>query len=156
MRKLAPLFMIGVFLLSGVQAVALSDQNVLEKNILATEDLGLEIIIEGGLFGYHLTVENIGTEPLYDNLSITITTNAWMMLKGQTIQYPLCPHHLDLSPGQKEPYNPGPVVGFGPATITIKGQFTTDISPDPFLFETTSNGFIFLLFTIYKTTTITL
>jgi hypothetical protein len=118
--------------------------------------LYLEIIINGGLFGYHVTVENIGTEAIYGNLSMTITTNARMIFKNQTVEYPLFPHHLDLSPGEKEPYNPGPVVGFGPATITIRGQFTSDISPDPFLFETTSNGFIFLLYTTYETTTITL
>ena len=156
MRKIVPLFIVGVFLLSGIQAVAISDEKVLEENLLATENIGLEIIFKGGLIGYHLTVENIGTEPIYGNLTMNITTTAWIILKGQTIQYPLCPHHLDLIPGEKEPYNPGPVIGFGPATITIKGTFTTDISPDPLLFEKTSNGFIFLLYTIYETTTITL
>jgi hypothetical protein len=57
---------------------------------------------------------------------MNITTTAWIMLKGQTIQYPLCPQKLDLTPGEKEPYNPGPVIGIGPATITIKGEFIAD------------------------------
>ncbi len=156
MRKIVPLFIIGVFLLSGIQAVAIPDENVVEKNLLATEDIGLEIILKGGLFGYHLTVENTGTEPIIGNLTMNITTTAWIMLKGQTIQYPLCPQNLDLSPGEKEPYNPGPVIGIGPATITIKGEFIADSSSEPYLFETTINGFIFLFYSTCDTATISL
>ena len=43
MRKIVPLRIIGVILLSGIQAVAKSDENVTEKNLLATKDLGLEL-----------------------------------------------------------------------------------------------------------------
>ena len=98
----------------------------------------------------------MGNEIVYGNLTINITTDTWIMLLGRNLKFPLCPHHIDLSPGEKESYNPGPVIGFGPATITIDGEFAFEGPAEPYPFETIGSGFIFLIFTTCDTTLITL
>ncbi len=156
MKNILPLLVVSILVLSGLGAVAIPNEEQIENKPLITEDWALEIKVKGGLLGYQVTVENVGNETVNGNLTINITTDAWIMLLGRNLEFPLCPSHLDLSPGEKEPYNPGPVIGFGPATITIDGEFTFEEPADSYPFETNGSGFIFLIYTTCDATQITL
>ena len=146
MKNILTLLVVSILLLSGLRAVAIPNEEQIENKHLIIEDWALEIIVKGGLLGYQVTVENVGYETVKGNLTMNITTNAWMMLRGRNLEFPLCPLHLDLSPGEKETYNPGPVIGFGPSTITIDGKFTYEETSNQYPFVANGNGFVFLFF----------
>ncbi len=155
MRKVT-ILVVSILVLSGLGAVAIPNEEQIENKPLITEDWALEIKVNGGLFGYQVTAENVGNETVNGSLTMNITTDAWIMLRGRNLRFPLCPFHLDLFPGEKESFNPGPVIGFGSAKINIKGEFAFDESADPYLFETNRSGFVFLIFTTCDTTSISI
>jgi len=146
MKNILTLLVVSILLLSGLGVVAIPNEEQIENKPLITEDWALEIKVKGGLLGYQVTVENVGNGTVKGNLTMNITTDAWIMLRGRNLEFPLCPLHLDLSPGEKETYNPGPVIGFGSSTITINGKFTFEETENPYLFETNGSGFVFLIF----------
>jgi hypothetical protein len=156
MKKILPLLVITIFVPSGLGAVAIPSEKRIENKPAIAQTWALEITIKGGILGYQLIIENVGNEPVNGSLTMNITTDAWIMVRGGNLKFPLCPSHLDLSPGEKEIYNPGPVIGFGPATITIVGEFAFDKPADPFQFETNGKGFIVLMYTLCNAIPITL
>jgi len=156
MKKILQILVVSILLLSGIVAVAKTNEEQIENKPLIIKDWIIEIKVKGALLGYQATVENMGNETVNGSLTMNITTDAWIMLLGRNLKFPLCPHHIDLSPGEKESYNPGPVIGFGPATITIDGEFAFEGPAEPYPFETIGSGFIFLIFTTCDTTLITL
>jgi hypothetical protein len=156
MKKILAIAFLGFFILSGLGAVAIPNEEKIENKTRFTEDRALEIKVKGGILGYQVTVENVGNGTVKGNLTMNITTNAWIILRGQNLQFPLCPLHLDLSTGEKEIYNPGPVIGFGPTTITIDGKFTFEETENPYQFKTNGTGFIFLIFNTCDTNLISL
>jgi hypothetical protein len=156
MKKILPFLVISIFVLSGLGAVALPNEKQIENKPVIAQDWALKIEVKGGLLGYQLIIENVGNETINGSLNMNIATDALIMLRGRNLKFPLCPSYLNLSPGDKESYNPGPVFGFGPSTITIDGEFAFEEPVDPFQFETNGRGFIFLIFTTCDTTVITI
>ena len=156
MNKIFLFFIVSILLLNGLGVVAIYNEEQIENKPLFTEDWALEIKLKSGVLGYQLTIENVGKETINGSLTMNITTDAWIMLLGRNVKFPLCPSHLDLSPGEKEPYNPGPVIGFGLATITIAGEFAFEKQAGSYPFETNGSGFIFLIYNNCDTTIITL
>lgn len=154
MKKILPILVVSIFVLSGIGAVATPNEKQIENKPLNTKELELEIKVKGGILGYQLTIENVGNETVNGSLTMNITTDAWFILRGRNLEFPLCPYHLDLSPSEKDSFNPGPVIGFGPATITIEGELAFEESPNSYEFETIGSGFVFLIFTVCDATPI--
>ena len=134
MKIILQILIVSILLICGIGVSAISNEENIENKPLFTRDWGLEIKVKGGLLGYQLTVENVGNETVNGSLTMDINTDAWIMFLGRNLEFPLCSHHLDLSPGEKEPYNPGPIIGLGTATITIDGEFKFEKSADSYQF----------------------
>jgi len=156
MRKIIPILVVNILLLSGIGAVGISYEEQFENKTMISKDWALQIKFNGELLGYQVTVENLGNEIINRSLSMNITTDAWIIFLGRNLEFPLCPHHINLSPGDIEPYNPGPVIGFGPATIKIDSEFVFEDSADSYSFEKLGRGFVLLTFTRCDKITITL
>ncbi len=139
MKKLIPLLVVGILVLSGLGAVA-----VPEKESLNKQEWAFKIEAEGGFLGYEVTVTNVGNETINGSLNISITTDAWFMLLGEQV-VPTHPFEWDLVPDASETRYLRPVIGFGPATINISGVFTHEIGGEyPFVEET--GGIIWLIY----------
>ena len=142
MKKLIPILIVGVLLISGLGAVAIASENRMQNKPMSEEDWELVIDIKGGFFGYSVRVTNEGNETVSGNLTIDITTDATIMLLGNELTE--TPDVIEaLEPGEYISFTMRPVIGFGPALINIEGVFET---PDVYPFETEANGFVLLFF----------
>jgi hypothetical protein len=156
MKNILPLLVVSILVLCGLGAVAIANSEQIVKKTLNTEDWALEIKVKGGILGYQLTVENVGNKTVIGNLTMNITTDAFIMLLGRNLRFPLCSYQMNLLPGEKESFNPGPIIGLGPATISVSGEFKLEDTTFTYPFETKGSGFVLLFFNNYESNTITL
>ena len=147
MNKILPILVLSIFVLDGLGAVAIPNNKKIENKPLNMQDFELEISIQGGFFGYIINVINKGTEPVSGNLTIEITTNAMVMLLGQTLSKELT---IAIDPGSAEgEFKLTPILGFGDATISISGVFRTEHGEYPFEILN-DRGYIFLIYIVFS------
>ena len=157
MKKLLPLLVVGIFVLSGLGAVAVQDKKQIVNKPLTTLDHEIEVLIEGGLFGkqiatklltpgYNVKVVNTGEETVNGSLNLTITTDAWFMLKGGFLE--LENESFSLLRGTDKELVMGPVFGFGPAemNVSLNGIITYPRVHDFHWEESINTGFVLLSF----------
>ena len=155
MRKMIPLLVVSILVLSGIGAVALPSEEQIENKPLIKQDWLLEIEFKGGLdykgrFGYTVTIENIRNESVYGDISIYISTDAWIMFLG-TDHFGFHIKNVTYIPEDPQVYPFQPVRGFGQAIINLSGVFTHyDIYGEhmKYPFEAEIKGFVFLFFVL--------
>ncbi|UCF11827.1 MAG: hypothetical protein JSW06_07200 [Thermoplasmatales archaeon] len=137
-----------------------NDKRALIKKIIELSNKGddwtIEIEVKGGLLGYKVTLRNIGNETVNGSLIMNITTNSLFMIVGRKVGFePTDWHAEQLAPGEEILRNLRPLLGFGPAVITIEGVFnkvgmgTWDDCPN-IPFELESKGFVLLFYPFVK------
>lgn len=116
MKKILPIVVVSIFVLIGLRAVALPNENTTEINTLNTQEWEISVMIKGGLLGY--TIAFTGSNPPIPNgtLSVDITTDATFMLLGKELSKDF---DLKWNPGDVDDIYMRPVLGFGPATLSI-------------------------------------
>jgi hypothetical protein len=146
MRKMIPILVVIILVLSGLGIVAVPNEEQIENKPLIKQDWLLEIEFKGGFykpgFGYIVTIENIGNESVTGDISIYITTDAWIMLWGSD-HFGFHINQVEYKPEDPQVYPFQPVRGFGPAIINLSGVFTTEIGGE-YPFEAEVKGFVFL------------
>jgi len=112
---------------------------------ICSPPLELKIVVDGGFLGYTVTVTNLGDEPVNGSLDITVTTDATFTLLGEELSFEGWDFALD--PPNPDSRNLMPVLGFGPATITVEATAET---PDVIEAHYSGNatGFVFLIFVV--------
>lgn len=106
----------------------------------------IKVELKGGLFGYTATVTNLGNESTSGILDISVTTtDSWFILWGEELS--LGDEVLVLDPNGGETYALQPVVGFGPALITLEVIIRIDGGPTLGGSAETA-GFIFLFYVV--------
>jgi len=145
MKKIFPLLVISILVLSGLGAVAVSDDKHIEDKPMSTEGFELEIGVKGELPGYSIVVRNVGTVPVTGELNMMISTDGFGMIVGKEIG--MNKAFDDPIPIEEfAKLKTGLVFGLSPVTIKVSGVFKT--GPADYPFETTGNGFVFLFFVI--------
>ena len=152
MKKLLPVLIADILVLGGFGAVAIQDKEYIENKPLITQDWLLEIEFKGGLFRYTVTIDNIGNESVNGQISIEITTDAWIMLLGSE-HFGFSIDSVEYTPEESQIYKFGPVRGFGPAKINLSGVFTHEIGEE-YPFEAEVEGFVFLFYIFCGKTTL--
>jgi hypothetical protein len=149
MYKIFPLLVVGIFVLSGVGAVAISD----EKETFNTEEWGIVIVVDGWGFGYRVMIGTTVNESVTGDYIMNISTDARFILTGRELGYDLMNLTLD---EPEYPIGPHlkPLIGFGFATINISINVTiTDPVVGEFLFKKQVKGFVLPFFVICPRTT---
>ena len=144
MKRILPLLVISILVLSGLGAVAVPEEDTTPETLLQPE---LEIMIRGGLLGYTIKVKNVGNEAIKGTLNMTITTNATIMILGDELPYN--GFELDINTSTHYIFKWGPVIGFGPATINVEGVF----SPGGWGFQGEISVFVLLFYVLCSKTT---
>ena len=156
MKKIIPILVLCILVISGLGAVAVQDEKYIENKPLIKQDWLFEIEFKGGFyksgFGYIVTIKNIGNESVTGDISIYITTDAWIMLLG-TDHFGFHIDSVEYIPEDTQIYPFQPVRGFGPANINLSGVFTNEIGEE-YPFEAEVEGFVFLFFVLCGKTTL--
>ena len=149
MNKILPFLVGGIFVLSVLGAVAVSD----EKESLNTDEWGIEILVEGWGFGYRIMIGTTVNESVTGDYIMNISTDSRFILTGRDLGYDLMNLTLD---EPEYPIGPHlkPLIGFGFATINISvGVSLTAPVVDEFLFEKQVKGFVLLFYVLCPKTT---
>ncbi len=141
MRKLLPLLMVSILVLSALGALAIPNEKIIEDEPLKAEDWSLELKIKGILFGYKVTITNVGNKSASGNLSMNTTTDALIMLMGNELS--LEGVEWELATNESKEFWMGPVIGFGRAHITALA-IPDNLIPIKYSGET--NGFVLLIY----------
>jgi hypothetical protein len=130
-----------ILVFSGLGAIAIPIEKPTKNQPLNTQDWPIEIKVKCGLFGYKVTVKNVCNETVSGDLSITITTQAPIMLSGVELSLRLrVTNDFD-----EESILIGPILGFGPANINLEARFTYE-SGDYVKDSINIKGFVFLFY----------
>ena len=153
MKKILPLLLVSIFVLSGLGAVAVPEEKQIENKPLSTQDWELEIKVNGGFLGYTVIVTNEGNETVNGNITINITTDAWFMYLGESFEI-FTSSNYEFPPGFDTNFHIKPVIGFGLAKINVEVGFI-DSQNNTYNATAEAKGFILLIrilcFTIYTT-----
>ena len=150
MKKILPLLVVSILVLSGLEVGALLE----DKESINKLDEEYEIVIKGELLGYTVTTINTGDEPFDGHFEISIRTNAsiWMIEKNTVSNFH--PYFM-LDPNQSVKQFLYPVIGFGRAIITIEGFICNYLTGGNYYrFEIEENGFVFFIFILCGVVTI--
>lgn len=148
MKKLLPLLVVGIFVLSGFGVIALQEGKQIVNKPLNPQDWELEILVIGETLGYRVIITNVGNETVNGTVNVTITTDTWFMFLGGSSGMVTPP--WEISPGKGTDYKLKPVIGFGLAKINISGVFTHEIDGE-YPFEEETGGIIFLIYVVCGT-----
>jgi len=150
MKKVLLVIVLCTLILGGFRSFAIPNNSYIEKGPLNMQGFALEIKIEGGFFGYSVTVTNTGAEVIKGNLSLNITTETMLVIFGETLSKEI---ELDLNPiSGMENFNLKPLIAFGSSTITISGVFNNGQMQYPI--NNITSGYAFVVFILCDETTI--
>jgi len=113
MKKIVPILVVGILVISGFGAVASSTDIKSDKNIEGTQSQ-LQAEVKCGL-GARVTITNVGTETFEGDLLCNITISGLIYYK--TVYHSR--HGIELSPGESIRVRTLKT-GFGPTTVTVK------------------------------------
>jgi hypothetical protein len=119
MKKIFLLLVVSILILSGLGAVALSNEEQIVNEPLI-HWRGAQIIAPG-LLGYTVIIKNIGEESVTGSYNINIITDAEFMILGQNLELNI--DEITFTPNEIISFNIGPVLGFGPSSISVNGVF---------------------------------
>jgi hypothetical protein len=139
MKKLLLLLLVSILVLGGFGTVAIPIEKLTEVQPLSIQYPPIEINVRGGLLGYIVTIKNVGNVTFSGKLSMTITTNAMIMIMGDVLSYDN--FELDLEVGEYLKFKWGPIIGFGPARIYLESRFRLE-SGDEYYNSVKANGLI--------------
>ena len=152
-KKIVTFMMLGIFILPILGTVVISDEKQILQSHLATQDWGIEIVVDGWGLGYKVMIGILMNETVTGDYTINISTDARFILVGRTLGYELINLTLD-EPGFPIGPHLKPIIGFGPATINISINISlTDPVVDHYLFQKQIKGFL-LFFYVYCPKTI--
>ena len=146
MKKLIPLLVVSIFVLSGLGAVAVPEKEPLNK-----QDWALETEIKGVFKGYIVTLTNVGNELVTGNFSFNITTDAWIMFRGDKLSF--IDYYFNRNPGEPAEFIMKPVIGFGPATINLEVEFI-DEQNNTYNASAEVKGLVLLFYVLCAKTTV--
>jgi len=150
MKKFLTLLVLCTLILSGFRAISIPNSRYIEKYPLNMPVFSLDIKIEGGFFGYYVTVSNTGAEEIKGNLSLNISTDTMFVIIGETLSKNI---ELDLNPiNGIESFNLKPLIAFGSSTITISGVFNNGQMQYPI--NNITSGYAFVIYILCDETTI--
>ncbi|UCF12234.1 MAG: hypothetical protein JSW06_09355 [Thermoplasmatales archaeon] len=156
MKKILPLLVVSILVLSGLGAVAVPEEKQIENKPLSTQDWGMEIEVLGDWFGYVAFIGPTINESVTGDYIINISTNASIMIIGRELGYALMNLTLD---EPEYPIRPDlrPLIGFGFATINILINVSiTDPVVGEFLLEKQVKGFVLPFYVLCPKTTFTI
>ena len=148
MKKLIPLLVVGIFILSGLGAVAVQNEKQIEKNPLNTEDWSLEIKVKCVFKGYIVTVTNVGNESVTGNYSFNITTDAWIMIRGDKMSFK--GDGIKYNSSEPVEFWMKPLIGFGPATIKIEFSWEPFGSGKKYYTSSEAKGIVLLFYVLCR------
>jgi hypothetical protein len=140
-KKILSILTIILFILGGFEAFADSINIEIENKPLNLQYFELEIRLNGGFFGYTVSITNIGTEPINGNLTMEINTAAQIVIIGRDHNRKV---PIDLVPGNKTGDLLLPLIGFGTATISI--SCLLEVNGFQYPNEATIGGFGFIIY----------
>jgi len=147
MKKLLPILIISILILSGIGiSAAPVDREVKPRNI---QDWNLEIVVKGGLGGYTATVTNTGTEIIAGNLTIQVHTEPWIIIIGKDLE---TINDIELNPEDTLKYSLKSVFGFGKGHINVDAVFITET--DTYIKSEVTDGFVFFIYCKCPATTV--
>ena len=150
MKKILPILVISIFVLSGLGAVAIPDEKQNVSKPLTMQEWEIDIKIEGGFLGYTISVSPSDPPPPNGTCTVNISTDSWFMLLGKKLSLV---EELIWNPGEVEEFYLRPVLGLGPATMSIDVEYK--ISPENLTVgEATTDGFVLLFYVLCEGTTI--
>ncbi len=126
MRKLLPVLVVSILILGGLGTVAIPIEKPTEAQLLSTQDPSIEIKVKGGLLGYKVNVTAIDPPPPNGTFTINITTKAWFMPLGAELAIQPCRFHFGPDLPKSVEFWMRPIIGFGPANITLDARYTYD------------------------------
>lgn len=145
MKKILPLLLVSILVISCLGAVAVQEEKHIVNKPLNTQDWKLEIKVTGVTLGYTVIVTNVGNKTVNGTVNITITTDAWFMFLGGSSGMVTPPWKISL--GQGTEFKLKPVIGFGLATINVSGVFTHETDGE-YPFQKETKGFVLLFYVI--------
>jgi len=153
MKRILPLLVGSILVLSGLGAVAIPNEKQILNKSQTTQDWGIEIVVDGWGFGYRVMIGTTVNESVTGDYIMNITTDARIILVGRELGYDL----MNLTLDEPEfPIGPRlkPLIGFGFATINISVNVSiTDPVVGGFLFKKQVKGFVLPFFVLCPKTT---
>ena len=135
MKKILPLLVACIFVLSGFGVVAVSE----EEESLNKQDGELDIEIKGG-FGVKVILTNMGTMPTENTNTTIMISGAFIFMGGLTLCISDDPWQ-NTDPGESVTIKSNFVLGFGFASIHVKVNYTIDM--DEYNVTKDARGFVF-------------
>lgn len=151
MKKLLPILIISILIISGIGISAAPVKKDLEIKPQNTEDWNLELTVKGGLFGYTATVTNTGTASISGNLTIQVHSEPKLVLLGKDLE---TINDVNLSPEDTLKYNLRTVFGIGSGFMNFDVVFITDT--DTYIESERTDLFVLFIYCKCNTTTINL
>ena len=152
MKRIPIVFILLLVILSGFRTYAVTQDYYIEKTPINMPEFALEIIIEGGILGYFITVLNTGPEKIEGNLTINISTDTMFVFFGETLKLET---DIDLNPiNGIEVFKLQPLIGFGSASISISGFLKN--GNDLYPIDDITSGYAFVVYILCDETTINL
>lgn len=153
MRKLLPLMVVSIFVLSGLGAVAIQDEQQIENQPSNIQPHLLEINVNGVFLGYKVTITNVGNVTINGTINMTITTNAPFIPMGSVLSLPGWNFGLTVSNSASTFLRPA--IGLGPVNVTVSGEVVL-ANIGTFQYSAWGTGFIFLIYILCTIPTITI
>lgn len=148
MKKLLPLLVVIILVMSGIGAVAVSNDKKMENKPQSTQEWELEIKTKAKLAGYKLTLSNQGTENVKGNLTITVGTHGKTLMGKEFIWPPDEPYDINMGPGESETVQLGPLLGIGSITVVVDAIILTDEGEH--YGSVQADGFLFLILAFFS------
>lgn len=144
MKKILPFFVVSILVLNGLGVIAIPSDKQVEVKPLNIKDWPIEIKVTGGLLGYKVTLINVGNRPVSGNFSMTITTDARIMLLGEELELNAVDFECDID--ELKEFWMRPVLGFGDSHL--EQDVVMNLTGNPYWerYKGETNGFVLLFF----------
>ncbi len=148
MKKMLPLLVIIILVMSGIGAVAITNDKNMENKPQSMQEWELEIKTKAKLAGYKLTLSSQGTENVRGNLTVTVGTHGKTLMGKEFIFPPDEPYDINMAPGESETVQLGPLLGIGSIKVVVDAIILTD--EGEFLKSVEAEGFLLLILPFFS------
>ena len=148
MKKMLPLLVVIILVMSGIGVLAFPIDKQIEKKPQSMQDWELEIKTKAKLSGYKLTLSSQGTENVKGNLTVTVATHGKTLMGKEFIWPPDEPYDINMAPGESEIVQFGPLLGIGSIKVVVDAIILTD--EGEYLKSVEAEGFLFLIFAFFS------
>jgi hypothetical protein len=144
MKKMLPLLVVIILVISGIGVVAIPIDKQIENEPENTQAMNLEIKLKTKIAGYKITMSNTGTETVKGNLTITVATHGKTLAGKEFLWPPDKPYAINMDPGKSETTSLGPLLGIGSINVVLDAVLITDTGD--YIGSVEADGFLFLIF----------